>query len=107
MTAYLASHLVTPAMNAVSLVIGSVVTTATPENRVRARNTDQDLYMAKGRDDRVDILKQVVMLLSSHLRAVNIVLLVCLCMRGVGLVLRKTRRGDREVSLVLLLEVDR
>jgi hypothetical protein len=107
MTAYLASHLVTLAMNAMSLITANAATIANPENRVRARNTDQGRYMAKAQDDRVDILKQAVMLLSSRPRAADTVPLVYLCMGGIGLVSRRMRREDREVLLVLLLEADR
>jgi hypothetical protein len=90
MTAYLASHLVTLVMIVVSLITANAATTASRENRVQVENIDQDHYMVKGRDDRVDILQ-----------------LVCLCMRGVGLGLRRTRRGAREVLLVLHSEADR
>jgi hypothetical protein len=89
------------------LVTANAATIANPENRVRARNIDRDRYMAKGQDDRVDILKQAAMLLSSRQRAVDTVLLVYLCMGGVGLVSRRMRGEDREVLLVLLLEDDR
>jgi hypothetical protein len=77
-------------MNVVSLVTANVATTASRENQVQVGNIDQDHYMVKGRDDRVDIL-----------------LLVCLCMRGVELELRRTTRGAREVLLVLRSEADR
>lgn len=90
-----------------SLVTVSVATTASPENRAQARSIDQDHYMAKVRDDLVDIQKRTVMLRSSHRGVVNTVLLVCLCMREAELVLRRMRRGVREVLLVLLSEDDK
>jgi hypothetical protein len=107
MTAYPVSRLVILAMRVMSLVTANAATIASPGNRVRARNIDQDRYMAKDRDDRVDNLKQAVMLLSSRQRVADTLLLVCLCTGGVGLVLRRMRREDREVLLVLLLEADR
>lgn len=106
MTVYPALHLVTAAISTMSLVTVSVATTASPENRAQARSIDQDRYMAKARDDLVDIQKRIVLLRSSHRGVVNIVLLVYLCTREAELVLRRMRRGAREVLSVLLSEDD-
>ncbi|KAG9526942.1 hypothetical protein KCV07_g113, partial [Aureobasidium melanogenum] len=107
MTAYPASHLVTVVTSAMNLAIASAATTAGPENRAQARSIDHGRYMAKARDDLVDTQKRIVMLRSSHRGVVNIVLLVCLCMQEAELVLRRMRRGVKEVSLVLLSEDDK
>jgi hypothetical protein len=90
MIAYLVLHLVILVMNVMSLVTANGAATASPGNRLQVENIDRDHYMAKDRDDQVDIL-----------------LLVCLCMRGVGLGLRRTRREGREVLLASLSEADR
>ncbi|KAG9991656.1 Nep1-domain-containing protein, partial [Aureobasidium melanogenum] len=78
------------------------------ESHHRERSHDRESRKSSSsKKHRSRSLHGEVMLRSSHRGVVNTVLLVCLCIREAELVLRRMRRGVREVLLVLLSEDDK